>query len=163
MVAQGGDCDSDIDPALKASRASAQSRELAPAASHVALHFASVDSAAAARHPIAQLGFWQAEVDPTALATAAAVDPPTANRALTVLGSRGLVGFDLAASRWFHRELPFDLTTIEQLHPRLRAARQLCADGAVVVKSHDIEQVRAVSCSLFCGKLLEQFPQKASF
>ena len=65
MVAHGGDCDSDIDPALKASRASAQSRELAPAASHVALHFASEDSAAAARHPIAQLGFWQAEVDPT--------------------------------------------------------------------------------------------------
>ena len=63
-VAHAGDCDSDVDSELKASRASAQSREFAPAASHVALHFASEDSAAAARHPIAQLGFWQADRDP---------------------------------------------------------------------------------------------------
>ena len=43
----------------------------------------------------------------------------------------GLVGFDLAEGAYFHRELPFDLGQVEQLHPRLKGARKLVADGAV--------------------------------
>lgn len=52
-----------------------------------------------------------------------------AEAALAVLGSRGLVGYDAAAGAYFHRELPFDLSQIEQLQPRLLAARNLVAEG----------------------------------
>ena len=37
----------------------------------------------------------------------------------------GLVGFDLADSAYFHRELPFDLSLVEKLQPRLQNARKL--------------------------------------
>ena len=42
-----------------------------------------------------------------------------------VLGARGLVGFDLSSQAYFHRELPFDLSEVEKLQPRLKAARQI--------------------------------------
>ena len=46
----------------------------------------------------------------------------------------GRVGFDLATGRWFDRPLPFDLTAVEQMHPRLVDARRLVGSGAVAVE-----------------------------
>lgn len=43
----------------------------------------------------------------------------------------GRVGFDLATGRWFDRPLPFDLTAIEKMHPRLTDARRLLDAGGV--------------------------------
>lgn len=60
-----------------------------------------------------------------------AISADTIRGALAGLGSRGLVGFDLAEGCWFHRELPFDLEAVEKLHPRLRDARKLIAEGNV--------------------------------
>ncbi len=51
--------------------------------------------------------------------------------ALAALGSRGLVGYDLAEGAYFHRELPFDLAAVESLHPRLLDARRLVEEGGV--------------------------------
>ncbi|PRY15326.1 SWIM zinc finger family protein [Kineococcus rhizosphaerae] len=51
--------------------------------------------------------------------------------ALVRLGTSGRVGYDLAASAWFHRELPYDSGRAEADNPRLRAARALLAEGAV--------------------------------
>ena len=70
---------------------------------------------------------WQAVIDPKSFG----LDPDTAKRALAVLASRGLVGYDLAAGAYFHRELPFDVDDLESLHPRLEGAHGLVAAGAV--------------------------------
>lgn len=76
---------------------------------------------------------WQAELRPEEFAANWDVTPEASRQVLAVLGSRGLVGFDLVRSAYFHRELPFDLTLVEELHPRLRDARELVAKGAVAV------------------------------
>ncbi|HYP31245.1 MAG TPA: SWIM zinc finger family protein, partial [Burkholderiaceae bacterium] len=39
--------------------------------------------------------------------------------------------------RYFHRVLPFDLSGVEDMHPRLAAARELIADAAVTVLKDD--------------------------
>lgn len=90
----------------------------------------------------AQLG-WRSVVDVAELATLACIDAGAAERALAALGSRGLVGFDLAVASWFHRELPFDLSVVDALHPRLRGANKLVAAGAVRVKSKSEGRVEA--------------------
>jgi hypothetical protein len=60
------------------------------------------------------------------------VDPAPMRKALLILGARGLVGFDVGEGAFFHRELPFDLSRVEQLQPRLLAARALLAKGGIV-------------------------------
>lgn len=70
---------------------------------------------------------WQSVIHPMSFG----LDADTTSRALAVLASRGLVGYDLAAGAYFHRELPFDVGDLESLHPRLEAARRLMASGAI--------------------------------
>jgi hypothetical protein len=74
---------------------------------------------------------WQAELDPSAIASAADIESDEAVSALTVLGARGLVGFDPERKVFFHRELPFDLEKVESLNPRLKGARKLLAENGV--------------------------------
>lgn len=80
---------------------------------------------------------WQDRLDPKALAEEAGIDESLIHEALAMLASRGLVGFDLVTRTWFHRELPFDLDKVEALHPRLKSARKLVADGAVTLRVDD--------------------------
>lgn len=51
--------------------------------------------------------------------------------AFRVLGAAGQIGHDLAANAFFHRELPFDRSELDAMHPRLTDARELAASGAV--------------------------------
>ncbi len=74
---------------------------------------------------------WQTQIDAARLGSAAQLDRAQVSAALAVLGSQGLVGFDPSSGAYFHRELPFDLSRVESLHPRLAAARKLVAEGAV--------------------------------
>jgi len=74
---------------------------------------------------------WQSTIRADELAKAAKIEVDLAAQALVVLGSRGLVGFDLRTGAYFHRELPFDLGLIANLHPRLKAARKLVESGNV--------------------------------
>ena len=53
--------------------------------------------------------------------------------ALSILAAEGLVGFDLREQSFFHRVLPFDLSRLEGLNPRLKDARALHAGGAVTL------------------------------
>lgn len=53
------------------------------------------------------------------------------DKALATLGSRGLVGYDLYQNSYFHRELPFDLSLVERMHPRLQSAHNLYASGGL--------------------------------
>lgn len=83
---------------------------------------------------------WQASLDPTLLARELGLAEPVLTSALRVLGASGLVGFDVTEGRHFHRELPFDLSMVEDMHPRLADARALLDAGAVtVVQPHPLE------------------------
>jgi hypothetical protein len=70
---------------------------------------------------------WQARIDAAEVSARSGLSAEQVASALAVLGSRGLVGFDLARNAYFHRELPFDMDKVEALHPRLLDARKLAA------------------------------------
>jgi hypothetical protein len=74
---------------------------------------------------------WQGSLDPRALAAELDASDSEIAAALAELGAAGLVGYDLAAAKYFHRELPFDLARVVSLHPRLIAARDLVTEGQV--------------------------------
>ncbi len=78
------------------------------------------------------------------LASRLALSAPRVARALSVLASQGLVGFDLNRAEWFFRPLPFDATRTEKLHPRLAAANSLASavtrqgDGSLAVGGYRV-------------------------
>jgi SWIM zinc finger len=76
---------------------------------------------------------WQAALDVAALAKDLALPGDVIGDTLRVLGSCGLVGFDVFDDRYFHRVLPLDLSIVEDLHPRLSDARALLQQNAVTV------------------------------
>jgi hypothetical protein len=87
---------------------------------------------------------WETRVDADALGQAFSFGRDDVDAALAALGSRGLVGFDLAEGAYFHRELPFDLELVESLHPRLNDARKLVVGGGVRVVRRDGERIEGV-------------------
>jgi len=86
---------------------------------------------------------WDATIDASALAQAFELTRDSVNAALSALGSRGLVGYDLGENAFFYRVLPFDMTLVESLHPRLKDARKLVAEGGVRIVRQDAEGVEA--------------------
>lgn len=80
---------------------------------------------------------WQARIDLAEVCARSRLTTAEVEAALAVLGSRGLVGYDLARRAYFHRELPFEMEKVESLHPRLLDARKLI----------EAKQVRTVSKS----------------
>ena len=70
---------------------------------------------------------------PSALAAELRSTEADVAAALAELGSFGLVGYDLAQGAYYHRELPFDVSRLARLHPRLAAARELVRTGAVEI------------------------------
>ncbi|MGH1364309.1 MAG: SWIM zinc finger family protein [Calditrichia bacterium] len=61
---------------------------------------------------------------------------------LAVLGARGLAGYDVMMQKYFHRELPFDLEKIESMQPRLKNARKLLEEKAVLPGSSTENKTR---------------------
>lgn len=76
---------------------------------------------------------WQPALDAAALAAELGLPQPAVEDGLRVLGACGSVGYDVHEGRYFHRVLPLDLSLVEDMHPRLRDARKLLAQNAVVV------------------------------
>lgn len=74
---------------------------------------------------------WQGVLRPDELAAKLDEDADAVRQALSVLGTRGLVGYDLIQGAFFHRELPFDMERVEVQQPRLQGARKLLAEGRV--------------------------------
>ena len=74
---------------------------------------------------------WQARVDIGELTKSSKHSSEEIEAALAVLGSRGLAGYDLGREAYFHRQLPFDLKRVEELQPRLKAARKLIEGGGI--------------------------------
>lgn len=83
---------------------------------------------------------WQPALDAAALANQLALGEDQVRAALLVLGVSGLAGFDVTDTSYFHRELPFDLSLVEDMHPRMAGARALLDHGAVaLVRSKPFE------------------------
>jgi len=74
---------------------------------------------------------WQNALDPKTVADLTGYSRESVDRAMGILAAQGLLGFDLASGAYFHRVLPFDLTLIEKLNPRLKSATALHRKGAV--------------------------------
>lgn len=84
---------------------------------------------------------WQSVIDRSSVAKSTGLSDAAVDAALNTLGTRGLVGFDLQAQSWFHREMPFDVSQVEKLQPRLIAARKLLDEQKV--RLHDRTQSAA--------------------
>jgi hypothetical protein len=80
---------------------------------------------------------WQSSIDIDVIAENLKSKADEIEAALAVLGSRGLAGFDTTSKQYFHRELPFDLSKIEDLQPRLKQARKLVETEGVQLISHN--------------------------
>ena len=104
-----------------------------------ALLHASTHSSGTLAHVRAALQ-WQPRLDAAALAGELTLAVDAVEDALRVLGACGLAGFDLTEGHYFHRVLPFDLSVVEDMHPRLTGARELIDSGAVdIVKAAPFE------------------------
>jgi len=86
---------------------------------------------------------WQAELHAASLAAVSGLEPAALHGALAALGSRGLVGYDVARGAYFHRELPFAMDLVEGMHPRLVAARALLERNAVRIVSKGSASIEA--------------------
>jgi len=76
---------------------------------------------------------WQPRLDAVKLSDELGLDVDAVEDTLRVLGASGLAGFDVTEGHYFHRVLPLDLSEVEDMHPRLVAARELIDAGAVTV------------------------------
>lgn len=74
---------------------------------------------------------WQGVLDPKQVAAAVGHSKPSVESAMGILAAQGVLGFDLQSGSYFHRVLPFDMSLIEKLNPRLKSANALYTNGAV--------------------------------
>ncbi|WP_284390422.1 SWIM zinc finger family protein [Algimonas ampicilliniresistens] len=61
---------------------------------------------------------------------------------IAVLSTRGLAGYDAISENYFHRELPFDLSKVEAMQPRLKGARRLVDEKGVQINGGGVFLVR---------------------
>ena len=88
---------------------------------------------------------WQGALDLKEVARSSGQSGESVGRAVSVLAAQGLLGFDLTSGSYFHRILPFDLSLIDSLNPRLKSADALYRKGAVTLTSSDDEIAAEVS------------------
>lgn len=86
---------------------------------------------------------WQSMLDIQLLAKSCDMDLSSVRSLLQVLGSRGIVGYDLTRKAYFHREMPFDLELVDSIHPRLKSARKLVQNNGVKIISNNAESLEA--------------------
>lgn len=84
---------------------------------------------------------FEPEVEIGLLADRAGLPTARVRAALTQLGTAGRVGYDLSDAAHFHRELPYDREHVQNLNPRLAAAKALVAAAAVRIEG-DTARVR---------------------
>jgi hypothetical protein len=86
---------------------------------------------------------WHAVVDINEVARTVQLDPTEVRKTLSFLGSRGLVGYDCSSNSYFHRELPFDLSAVESMHPRLKNAAKIVDSENVIIIREDAQLIEA--------------------
>lgn len=78
---------------------------------------------------------WAHPLDIERLALSAGLSRERTISALMFLAAQGRVGYDLALSAYFHRELPLRVEEVLKMNPRLLQARQLLDDGKVHIEA----------------------------
>jgi len=86
---------------------------------------------------------WQAELPVEEFAQNWDVPARQVRETLQRLAAQGLVGYDLEAGSYFHRELPFTIDRGERLNPRLKNARKLVSTEGVEIVKRGKKQVEA--------------------
>lgn len=86
---------------------------------------------------------WNGQLDPRQLATEHDLTDDAMRQGLALLGSQGSLGFDQVTGAYFHRELPFDLSKLEGLHPRYKKARELLEKHTITLESKGTESYEA--------------------
>ncbi|MFI8512098.1 SWIM zinc finger family protein [Streptomyces sp. NPDC085460] len=89
------------------------------------------DDAAADAELLSVLLAWEPIIDTADLADQSGLTGERVRAALTRLGTAGRVGYDVADTAYFHRELPYDADRAERHNPRLVSARRLVEEDAV--------------------------------
>jgi hypothetical protein len=74
---------------------------------------------------------WQSQISIENISHKTKISPTDVSNALSVMGSRGLVGFDAFSQHYYHRELPFEYDKVENLQPRLKNARKIIETGKI--------------------------------
>ncbi|UZS00158.1 SWIM zinc finger family protein [Chondrinema litorale] len=88
--------------------------------------------------------FANQEFNPTMMAIEENIGFKDMNNLATRLSAMGLLGFDLDENSFFYRRLPFNLSRITSLNPRMKEAEKLLADDKVSIVSHTAERVEAL-------------------
>jgi len=81
--------------------------------------------------------------NPALMAIDEDLDPEKINNLAARLSSMGLLGFDLDENYFFYRRLPFKLSRILSLNPRLKDAEKLLTEGKVDIISDKDGRVEA--------------------
>ncbi|WP_399454208.1 SWIM zinc finger family protein [Streptomyces sp. WAC06273] len=82
---------------------------------------------------VAELLAWEPTIDVADLSAQSGLEPERVRAALTVLGTSGQIGYDLAEEAYYHRHLPYTAGAAEARNPRLRGAKALVSQGLVRV------------------------------
>jgi len=96
---------------------------------------------------------WQQSIRPEELAHQLGEETEAVSRALALLASRGLVGFDIVNQCFFHRVLPFEKELVEKMHPRLIAAKKLIEKNAVELIAKEKSSGSAIESSVKSGDI----------
>ena len=78
---------------------------------------------------------WQSAINLDEVAKSLELSASEVRATLATLGAQGYVGFDLSNKAFYHRELPYKLDALEEMHPRLKAAYKLVQNGGVKLHS----------------------------
>lgn len=79
--------------------------------------------------------------NPTLLAIESDMDPNKIQHLSAQLSAIGLLGYDLDDNAFFYRRLPFDLSRIMTLNPRLKGVEKLLEAGKVTIISNQDDKV----------------------
>jgi len=90
-------------------------------------------SSASKNEKVRALLHWQSDLVSEDIGKSVGISTDEANIALQQLSAEGLLGFDLAKGSYFHRQIPFDLKSIQSIQPRLKEAHKLLEENAVSV------------------------------
>ncbi|MEV6104295.1 SWIM zinc finger family protein [Streptomyces sp. NPDC051940] len=93
-----------------------------------------VETAAEDAELLGVLLAWEPRVEVAELAERSGLDAARVRAGLTMLGTSGRIGYDVAEAAYYHRELPYDTGRAERSNPRLRDARELAAAGSVTLQ-----------------------------
>lgn len=88
-------------------------------------------------------GYANQVFNPTEVAITENLEIEKIQNLATKLSAMGLLGFDLERNSFFYRRLPFKLSRILSLNPRLKGVEKLLSENKVQIESKDGDNIKA--------------------